>query len=734
MKIGFYNNNIKQDSQNNNLAVKNPLNSNNNFHDILIKNENIAFNGGSTEDYFEYVQKKISSNSGIDINYQNKYGDTGLTQAAVTGNVELAKTLLEKGINPDQKNNLGRTALMHAAECGHKEVVELLIKNNASVNIQDRNGKTALKSAVAGGHFNIVKILLDNGADPNIQNRFGNTAMMTAAYNGRNDMLLELFKNGADPNLKNEDGHTALMRAAGWLGRSYTVEVLLENGADPLLKDHTGKTALDHATGDNNEKCVEILKDYSEEKRKLNSLTTTIKQIVNKNPNDFDISKIKELMSEPEAKDAVNLRFKEQDNSTLLHLLVGRTCKSEKEETDQYDLISYLLKLGADINAKNQNDTTPIEIAESRDDELQIINLLVQGALPDNININLNDKEKKYYFALILAAKSGNTDSVKNMLEYGFNVNEQDPDGQTALMLAGYKGYLDTVELLLKNEADPNIKNVIKCTAMIYAALSGQTNVIGQLLKNKADPNIQDDKGNTALIYAVNKNHFDTVKLLLEKGADPDIKGEDGRTALADAANYDKYEMVRILTDHRADPYIRDDNGKTPLELAMRKQNYGSVQILKEYMENNKAKTGLIEKINSIIEKDPYEFSIDIIQLLTKPEIKELSKIRFKDQNSTLLHLLAGRKIENEKERNKQLNLILMLVKLDADINAKNEIGNTPLTIASMRGDEMLVKFLLENNADLNIMNSYNFKPIDYARKFKHKAVENLLNSKRQEQ
>jgi|GEM_PF-4423171 len=134
-------------------------------------------------------------------------------------------------------------------------------------------------------------------------------------------------------------------------------------------------------------------------------------------------------------------------------------------------------------------------------------------------------------------------------------------------------------------------------------------------------------------------------------------------------------------------------------------------------------------KIILIVEKNPYEFSIeDITKLLSESEVKNTANIRFANiENSTLLHLLAERKIDDEKLRKKQLNLISYLVKLGADINAKNAIGNTPLSIAAMRGDEILAGFLVKNGANPNIGNKFGCTPIFYAERGKHTGIVKLL-------
>src|SRR5215468_7198890 len=75
----------------------------------------------------------------------------------------------------------GHTALMRAALDGDTESVRELINQGADINQRDDNGRTALMFAAMNMHYETMKVLLANGADVRIRSTDGGTALMAAA-------------------------------------------------------------------------------------------------------------------------------------------------------------------------------------------------------------------------------------------------------------------------------------------------------------------------------------------------------------------------------------------------------------------------------------------------------------------------------------------------------------------------------------------------------------------------
>jgi len=76
----------------------------------------------------------------------------------------------------------------------------------------------------------------------------------------------------------------------------------------------------------------------------------------------------------------------------------------------------------------------------------------------------------------------------------------------------------------------------------------------------------------------------------------------------------------------------------------------------------------------------------------------------------TPLHLAANLNAGN-KEFTRYLSVAKLLVETKCDVNIQNEDGNTPLHDAYLQGSKDIVNLLIDNGADVNIVNLKNQKP-----------------------
>ena len=111
----------------------------------------------------EKVSKYISK--GIDVNFQDDFGDTPLT---LVENIEIAKMLLDNNADINKRGKDGYTPLMFAIKKEQVELAEFFIKNNADINMTDPEGNTALVIAAKKKNAYIFELLLKNGADLSI--------------------------------------------------------------------------------------------------------------------------------------------------------------------------------------------------------------------------------------------------------------------------------------------------------------------------------------------------------------------------------------------------------------------------------------------------------------------------------------------------------------------------------------------------------------------------------------
>jgi len=89
---------------------------------------------------------------------------TALHAAALKGQHEVARALLQHNAEVDARDGDDLTPLHHASRKGHVEVVRLLIEHGANVNAQGRSWGTPLRVALEEEKFEVVQLLRARGA------------------------------------------------------------------------------------------------------------------------------------------------------------------------------------------------------------------------------------------------------------------------------------------------------------------------------------------------------------------------------------------------------------------------------------------------------------------------------------------------------------------------------------------------------------------------------------------
>ena len=208
------------------------------------------------------------------------------------------------------------------------------------------------------------------------------------------------------------------------------------------------------------------------------------------------------------------------------------------------EAVKILIAAGADVNARNTFDATPLVLAAYSPEKVRL--LLAAGADP-------KAKTKTGRSALIIAAgRAGTIAVVRSLLDAGCDVNEADTFGVSPLQLAAFEGQFETVRLLVSRGADVNAG---------------------------------DERGSTALQGAAGSLNADAVRFLLSKGADVNVsnygsgKVRHGDVALTRlsalilAAPYGSVYLIRALLEAKADVNAQDGRGMTPLMAAVASEN-----------------------------------------------------------------------------------------------------------------------------------------------------------------
>lgn len=160
--------------------------------------------------------------------------DSPVADAAMRGDSARVRLLLKQGADVNAAQGDGMTALHWAASRGDASQVAMLAYAGARVDALTRNGNyTPLHLAARGGRAAAVRALLKAGANPNaVTSAGGVTALHFAAGIGSTESILALLEGGAPVDVREGAwGQTPLMWAANY-DRLDAVKLLVSKGAD----------------------------------------------------------------------------------------------------------------------------------------------------------------------------------------------------------------------------------------------------------------------------------------------------------------------------------------------------------------------------------------------------------------------------------------------------------------------------------------------------------------------
>lgn len=171
--------------------------------------------------------------AGADVNAGDRFGSTPLELAAWRGFRDVVDLFLDRGATVPADGEAAAGMLMQAAERGLGRLFRLLSARVAAP--VGESGGTMLRAAAAGGSAEIVGILVGRGLDVNARDGYGRTALHYAAENGRTEVVRLLLDRGAQPDVRSLAGVSPL-NAAGQYERTEAARLLGERGAsrDPV--------------------------------------------------------------------------------------------------------------------------------------------------------------------------------------------------------------------------------------------------------------------------------------------------------------------------------------------------------------------------------------------------------------------------------------------------------------------------------------------------------------------
>jgi ankyrin repeat protein len=254
---------------------------------------------------------------------------------------------------------------------------------------------------------------------------------------------------------------------------------------------------------------------------------------------------------------------------------------------------------------------------------------------------------------------------------------------------------------------------------MFDAIIKHNTEKLKSAIANKADLNALDKNGSPALNSAV--IWADLTKIMVDAGANVNNAGKSDMTPLMMATMMSIPESMKLLLDAGADPKFAMKNGMTILHYATWRSNCAEcVQLLvdKGVDVNAKDKNG----------ETPITIMMTASTAKSRAETVIYTTNAYKAAGITTM----PDKYMNPKESDwsNPDELIEILIKAKADVNASNAVGTTPLITAAFFNKAPLMKTLIDAGADVNQADKMGVTPImQAAARGSKDAIEVLLNA-----
>ena len=545
--------------------------------------------------------------------------------------------------------------LLHSAVIAKQQkICSALIALKVDTNVIYRNGQTFLHTAAACSNDAILSLLLSTGVDPTKADRYGQTALHYAITSGNWDAATTLVSCSGLLGVQDDKGQTALhllflkpnprmriVRALFPESAVPTLGLLCDHGANVNIQDLEGSTALHLAAS---------LQHVEAIRRLLNS--------------------------------GSDLTLRDHSGKQALHHLVSGY--RGRRDRDLLGILHVFLGKGVDINAADHGGHTPLSIAFDSSCWDAAFTLMDCGATVCQPTLLSR--------ALFTAVKDADMKTVEKLYSAGSPANIANDDGERLLItgIRRYKHLLDSLrrDLETQKAGSGELKAVIAYRAEDYNRL------VLLLLRNGEDVNSADTANYSALHAALeSEDMVAVVETLLAYGANSSASSTTGTQPIHVAAGNGCLAYVRLLIDLGVDCNARNDAGQTALSIAAANGYVPIVECLAPLQHPAHLLTPAESKIdwfataklaNAVSSNDADTFS-DLQGLQVEVSGADINGL-------SLLHKAANFGT---------LEMCATLIYLGAKVDDADFHGRTPLHVAAGTGHTAIVRFLLENRANL---------------------------------
>lgn len=181
------------------------------------------------------------------------------------------------------------------------------------------------------------------------------------------------------------------------------------------------------------------------------------------------------------------------------------------------DQVKELLAKGEDVNEREDDGTTALDLAVSHGNLEMVQWLLSRGA-------NARATHTNGETALFWLTEDNAVPTLQLLLQAGLDVDHADNDGNTPLLRFSSYGTYAVVKALVEQGANVNLANKIGRSALMEASANGSTESVRILLEAGAIYGLQDANGDDALQLAIEHDQYDLADILRDAGAVDRVK------------------------------------------------------------------------------------------------------------------------------------------------------------------------------------------------------------------
>ena len=322
----------------------------------------------------------------------------------------------------------------------------------------------------------------------------------------------------------------------------------------------------------------------------------------------------------------------------------------------------------------------------------------------DSISSTEADGEESTEEALFAAIVRNNLEAATGLIASGANVNHTNKMSKTAMYLALENENTSMVQMLIKAGADLNMPSYCHtyCTyekPIVTTARLQRLDLVELLLDHGAQLEGRPGtcaEGKTALQWAATYGDLHMAQVLYNRGSDVNWIGQYFHTALHYATIAEKPHMVQWLLERGAQVAINGD-GRSPLHIAAVR---GSLKIV-QHLLKSKCEVDL---------RDNFSFTPFSLACL-RGHLSIIHCLIEMSREGTHFDLDDGLHKASESGH---VNTMRYLIDNGANVNALNNLGESPLSVAS-RGQHLAVLMLLEKGSKLNTVDKRGYMPLQLA-------------------